>query len=219
MNSIELYSYNKFINPGDVVYDIGAHEGEMSVSFLNRGAKLVYAFEPSPLNLPQLKATSLLHSSIKICDVALHEKEYSCVTRFKDCKRGAPLDQEQSITYVILENYVKNNNLELPDFIKIDIEGMESIILKGFEFLFSGKRPIIYVEIHAAPKDDRQSYTDNPHWVWPEDGGFDFNSIKQYNYVYMNEFAQIVSNDENLNPSVKQHKGCVLIPIEKLNLV
>lgn len=217
--NIEFYSYDKFIKPGDVVYDIGAHEGEMSVGFLQRGARVVYAFEPSPLNLPQLKAISSIHNSIKICDIALHEREYSCVTRFKDCKRGAPLDQEQNIKYVILENYVKNNKLELPDFIKIDIEGMESIILKGFEFLFAGKRPIIFVEIHAAPKGDRQDYPDNPHWVWPEDGGFDFNSIKNHNYVYMNENAQLVNNDQNFNPLPGHHKGGVLIPIEKLNLV
>jgi FkbM family methyltransferase len=214
--NIEFYCYDKFVKKGDVVYDIGAHEGEMSINFLSRGVKTVYAFEPSQLNLPKLKENTARYDSIKICDVALHEKEYSCVTRFRDCKRGAPLDQEQNINYVILENYINKNNLELPNFIKMDIEGMESIVLKGFDFLFLEKRPIIFVEIHAAPKDEKQNYVDNPHWIWPEDGGFDFNTLKKYNYCYINENAEIVDYSINFNPLPRQHKGCILVPIEKL---
>lgn len=215
--NIETFCYDNFINSGDVVYDIGAHTGNMSIYFLNKGAKRVYAFEPSIYNLQILKNNVKDLENVTICDVALNDKEYECLTRFRDCRVGEVLDQEQSIKYVILQNYIKSNNLEYPDFIKIDIEGMESIILKDFDFLFSGKRPIIFVEIHAAPKNEKQNYKNNPHWIWPEDGGFDFNTIKQYDYLYINDKPEVVDYSKDFNPSVGEHKGCILIPKEKFN--
>jgi hypothetical protein len=68
----------------------------------------------------------------------------------------------------------------MPNFIKLDIEGMESLVLKTFKFLFESSRPTMYVEIHAAQRGNLiQNYEDNPHWKWVEEGGFDFNLLKK----------------------------------------
>ena len=215
MNEFDLYSI--YIKNGSVAYDIGAHIGEISIQMKIKGAD-VYAFEPSPNNFPILEK-NCEHLGIKCYDIALHEKTYDCDTPFKDCKTdyydasGKKTDSMQHIRYHILENFIKENNLPMPNFIKLDIEGMESLVLKTFKFLFESCRPTMYVEIHAQSKSlDNQNYPDNPHWVWPEDGGFDFNDIKKYNYdIIINNTT--LDKSENWNPKENSHSNMILKPI------
>jgi FkbM family methyltransferase len=216
MNEFDLYS--SYIKSGDIAYDIGAHIGEISVQMKNKGAD-VYAFEPSPNNFPTLKK-NCEHLGIKCYDVALHEKTYDCDTPFKDCKTdyydasGKKTDSIQHIRYHTLENFIKENTLPMPNFIKLDIEGMESLVLKTFKFLFESSRPTMYVEIHAAQRGNLiQNYEDNPHWKWVEEGGFDFNLLKKFNYTILNSAGKINHNTD-WNPQENTHSGLLLIPNE-----
>jgi len=216
----EFDLYEKYINTDSICYDIGAHVGEISFQIAQKGAE-VYAFEPSPNNFPNLKS-NCENFKIKCFNVGLHEKSYSCTTQFKDCRTdytdssGKKIDTVQQIEYILLEEFIKNNNIPLPDFIKLDIEGMESLVLKTFNFLFEHKRPVIYVEIHAAPNGNKiQDYPDNPHWVWPKNGGFDFNELKKFNYLIIDE-GRVLDIAEDYNPKEESHKPYILIPLEKI---
>jgi FkbM family methyltransferase len=214
MNEFDLYK--KYIKPGIVAYDIGAHIGVIAIQMKMAGAE-VYAFEPSPNNFPYLNA-NCSRADIKCFDVAVHEKTYQCFTEFKDCRTdyidsaGKKMDSIQHIKYYLLEDFIKENNLPLPNFIKLDIEGMESIVLKTFKFLFESCRPTIYVEIHAQSKTlDNQNYENNPHWVWPEDGGFNFNSLKDFGYkIIIND--EILNDSLDWNPQPNSHSNMILIP-------
>ena len=93
---------------------------------------------------------------------------------------------------------------------------MESIVLKTCDFLFNEKRPTFYVEIHVASKNDPQSYDDCPHWQSPEDGGFDFNNLKNFNYKIMHQDFGILDTSIDWNPKPVQHKGLILIPNENI---
>lgn len=218
--NIEHYCYHNFIKQNDIVYDIGAHVGEMSIYFLNLGAKKVYAFEPVGFNYDNLISNTKNYENIIPINCALHNKEYKCITKFKHCNRTYPQDtnehgNEINIEYKILENIIKENKIEFPDFIKLDLEGMESIVLTTFDFLFKNKRPIIFVELHVAPKNEPQRYENNPHWTTVEDGGFNFNELKKYNYVIIDK--SLLPYDDNIdwNPTPILHKGIILIPKEK----
>ena len=221
----EFKIYDTFVKKGDIVYDIGAHIGKMSQYFIGKcRAKVIYAFEPSPYNFRDLKI-NCLGFNIKCFQVALHEQEYECETPFKDCKtdymeNGIKLDTIQHIKYVILENFIKENSLELPNFIKLDIEGMESQVLKTFEYFFSDVRPIMYVEIHAQPRNiNNQNYENNPHFRFVEQGGFDFNELKKFDYrIIKDDNLTIISEEVNYNPEEGFHGSFVLIPKEKYNL-
>lgn len=218
---IEEYSYLNFIKSGDIIYDIGAHIGEKSIFFaLKSGVKKVYAFEPVSFNFEKLKENTSQFNNIQTLNIALYDKTYNCVTKFRHCNSSYPGDHEEKIHYKILQNVIEENKLELPNFLKFDIEGMESVVLKTCEFLFKEQRPYFYIEIHAAPKDDYQSYKDCPHWKTPEDGGFDFNNLKNYNYKIIDSNLSFLKDSENWNPIVPQngrlHKGIILVPAEKL---
>jgi len=215
MSNNEFDLYKKYTNKETIAYDIGAHIGVIALQMKAAGAD-VYAFEPSPNNFPYLKI-NCERVGIKCFDVALHEKSYQCLTQFKDCRTdyknefGQTVDTFQQIKYCVLEDFIKENNLPLPNFIKLDIEGMESLVLNTFTFLFEKQKPSMYVEIHAAPKGNLiQNYADNPHWVWPEDGGFDFNTLKKYGYKIFSNNIEI-SPDEDWNPSPGTHSHLLLI--------
>lgn len=217
MNEQELFK--KYLPPNSIVYDIGANIGLTVRSFLSLGAKRVFAFEPSINNFPRL-----LHNTqgleVSCFMVGLHDREYSCQTPFKDCATdyindsGKKLDTEQPIRYVVLSKFADENKLPRPDAIKIDIEGMEGIVLKTFGRYFEEIRPVIFVEIHAQPKDlDNQNYLDNPHFLFPEDGGFDFNTLKGLGYEVYNSEGRRLQFSENWNPAAGTHGMYALIPI------
>jgi FkbM family methyltransferase len=215
--SNEFDLYEKYISKDSIAYDIGAHIGEISLQMMHKGAK-VYAFEPSPNNFSNLKS-NCENFGIKCFNIGFHEKSYSCTTRFKDCRTsytdssGQKIDTVQQIEYSHIEEFIKNNNIPLPDFIKLDIEGMESLVLKTFKFLFEHKRPVIYVEIHAAAKGNKiQDYPDNPHWTWPENGGFDFNQLKDFNYLIIDD-NKVLDKTEDYNPKQESHKSYILVPM------
>jgi FkbM family methyltransferase len=216
MREIELNCYNAFINDSSIVYDIGAHIGETSLIFARNKAKRIYAFEPSPFNFIKLKKNTEHLNNISIFDVAFFDKKYTCRTRFRDCSTESSQDREQEIKYVLIEDFISENKIAAPDFIKIDIEGMESILLNTFKDLFEKIRPIVYVEIHANPKDlTVQNYDDCPHWKWPEDGGFDFNTLRNLNYSIFREGVGLIPTSENWNPNPGDHTGYILFPNEK----
>lgn len=209
----EFEIYKNFVPRNSIVYDIGAHIGAMSNFFIKNGAKHVYAFEPSHYNIPELKHNTQHHSDITIFDVALSNEQNTYNTRFKDCRVDGELDREQNIQYVILENFIKENKLPLPNFIKLDVEGMESIILTTFDFLFKGCRPVMYVEIHAAERGTTyQNYLNNPHWRWPQDGGFDFNKLKEFKYkIILNDGSELDFKTD-YNPLANSHTSYILLP-------
>jgi FkbM family methyltransferase len=215
MTEFELYK--KYFKAGFIVYDIGAHIGEHSIHLAKLGAKHVYAFEPSNRNFGELMEKTKQFSTISNYEVALNTESYECVTRFRDCsdaRKAVEQDGEQPIKYIVLQDFIKGNNIPLPDFVKMDIEGMESLALNTFEFLFKSSRPIISLEVHVAPKGERQNYKDNPHWKYPNEGGFDFNKLKEHNYLMLNDNAKEIQGD--YNPAPMTHAHVMLVPKEKI---
>lgn len=209
MNEFEIYK--NFFPKQSIVYDIGAHIGEMSKHFIQNGAELVYAFEPSQKNFFDL-VKNVQGLQVECYNIGFHNQKYSCMTKFKDCRTDQDLDKEQYIEYYVIEDFMLKNNLARPDFIKIDIEGMESIVLKTFDLIFNKIRPIIYVEIHAAKRGNAiQNYKNNPHWIWPEDGGFDFNDLKKFKYKIINNNIELPYNSD-YNPLEGSHTGYILLP-------
>lgn len=213
--SFENHCYDNFIKKNDIVYDIGAHVGEMALNFLNKGAAKVLAFEPSKKNFIELKKNTE-GLNVECYDVAFHDKQYECLTRFKDCRRDTSGDEEQHIKYVQLDNFIISNNLDLPQFVKIDIEGMEGIIYNNIELLLTSSRPLIFTEFHVPARGNTsQDYKDNPHWKYPDEGGYDFNNLKNHKYGFLDSNLSLFK-DGDYNPS-PGHFQRLFIPLEKID--
>lgn len=214
--NIEEHCYNNFVKNGDIAYDIGAHIGSVSNRLISVGASKVLAFEPCQANFIDLK-NNTKEKNVECYNIAFHDKEYTCKTKFRDCRQGVPLDMEQEIKYVKFDNFILSNNLDLPQFVKIDIEGMESLIYKNMEFLFTSSRPVIFTEFHVPEAGNTaQDYEDNPHWRWPAEGGYNFNNLRDNNYSFIDKTLKLTTDGE-YNPT-SGHFGRIFIPNEKISI-
>jgi FkbM family methyltransferase len=174
--------WRKFIRPGDTVLDAGAYIGLISIHFAALGAKVI-AIEGSKRNSERLrKMAESFSENIEVHEIAISDKEESCTTKFNDCvDREHPL---QEIKYVRYDDYARKMNLPDPSYVKMDIEGMETLALKGMERLIYETRPVWQIEFH---KEIPFKYDGYPGYVPTEDGGFDFEEFERNGYVVLDE--------------------------------
>ena len=146
---------------GDIVYYVGAEEGDMCGLLAKWGAKLVM-FEPNPLVLPNVREIWIANdlppagmftgfASSKTTDnwedglcADLREIEGDTISDhgFKNlCEADGTLPE------------VKIDDLSeslgsVPDMISIDVEGAEFEVLKGAEKIIDEHHPRIYLSLH-----------------------------------------------------------------------
>jgi FkbM family methyltransferase len=150
---------------GMTVYDIGAFHGMLTLHFA-RTAKTVIAFEPNTKNRNRLAenlslnnfknvlvrpvgigsctathrmvGTPLIPGAASIDESAISLLEHS----------DAPL-MEEEIMVVTLDEDIQRSNLPIPDFVKIDIEGLELQAVTGARNTLERYHPTLFLEMHG----------------------------------------------------------------------
>ncbi len=167
---LEWQFMRRFVKPGAVVADIGAHIGGLTVPFAKAAGPMgrVHAFEPQPAIHDCLRDNVALN---RLENVILHaacvgaeagaleipEPDYAAPGNFS----GVPFAEEgygeirYSATRRIQARCVKLDDAlarERLDFVKIDVEGMELDVLKGGETLLRRHQPPLFVENNRPGK-------------------------------------------------------------------
>ena len=179
-----LNNYKDLILPGNTVLDIGAYLGTHTVAFSQLVGETgkVISFEP------QTDIFTLLEKTItenNIINIELHNKAvYNTIKKiqFSNTNNG-----KASITHIRprLPNPVKKEiqtitidslNLERCDFMKIDVEMCEWVVLEGSEETITKYRPIIFVEIFKTPNNLLKliTFTKQHNYSYANMGGADF---------------------------------------------
>ena len=133
----------KYIKPGDLYFDIGAHLGEKSLPFINKKCKTIMV-EPLPFCINELKKKYSQNSLVKIVSKGLGEKNTQAKLnvnenmptvstlsenwtkgRFSDLKWEKKIDIEITTLDSLIDTYGE------PNYIKIDVEGYEFNVIKG----------------------------------------------------------------------------------------
>ena len=139
---INYYEHFYKAQPEDVVIDAGANCGHLSIFFSKTvGLKgKVYAFEPDKFNIERIeenrKLNPGLEDNIKIEDLLLWNKN-ELVDFYESGTVGSSAiwmpDEKLCVKKqaVRIDDWVKNNNIQRLDFIKMDIEGAEIEALDG----------------------------------------------------------------------------------------
>ena len=166
-SDLELTTILKFINKGDIVFDIGANIGCFSVPLAKQvGSEgKVYAFEPQPFINKLLKKNIQENNldNVKIIRgglgfkkkiLQLEDIDYSSVGNFG----GVSLHTRHNTGCVKKKTSKKhkiklatlNDFMDIPrcDFLKIDVELMELDVLKGGKGFIKNFRPIMWIENH-----------------------------------------------------------------------
>jgi FkbM family methyltransferase len=145
------------IRPGMTVLDIGAHVGYLStvMSRLVGPSGTVHSFEADPDTARYLSWNTRRLANVRSNAVALGDKSGS-VTFYSGSDAGVgalrppreDLYRSTSITVpmISLRSYLAAAKVSQIDFIKIDVEGAELLVLRPIEDLLRTSRPCIVIE-------------------------------------------------------------------------
>ena len=161
LNWIDSFKPNNSENI--VFWDIGANIGLYSIYAAAKFKDIeIISFEPSTSNTRVLSrniSINNLESKINICQLALSDKE-NIISHFNETKfregssvsnfdsdinyRGEIVKKNQiknkyNIFGTSIDNLILNNILTVPNYIKIDVDGIEHLILKGAENLLKNQ--------------------------------------------------------------------------------
>lgn len=129
--------YSRFVQPGDLVFDIGANVGARTATFLNMGCRVV-AVEPNPEEAAQISAQATVLSGFAVAERSgrgiLHlctEKPYlaSLVDSYRDFYPDDRFDRDLDVELVTLDDLIVEYGV--PAFVKVDVEGGEANVLRG----------------------------------------------------------------------------------------
>ena len=166
------------IDSGSVVYDIGAYIGTFSIPLALEGME-VHAFEGFPDNFDRLKKNLSPYDNITAHLVAVSNENKTVKSQFDNCM-NQPDSPYREINYRIFDEYILEHNIPNPDYVKIDIEGMETIALHGMKNLLENVRPIFQIGYHVGQATESDGY---PGFTSVENGGFDFKTFSDLDYT------------------------------------
>ena len=150
------------IEPGAVLWDIGANIGLYSVYAAKTRSCLVFAFEPSVFNLEFLARNiymNNLSNTIVIVPLALNENINIASFRMTTTEWGGALSSfkhdfgydgkninkvfEYNMPGINLDSIQTGLNIPKPDYIKMDVDGIEHFILKGGKKILENVKEIL----------------------------------------------------------------------------
>ena len=203
----------KHLNINLDAIDVGANIGFYTVLFakkLNSGR--VLSIEPTKNALNRLYKNIKLNNvmdRVIVFEGAVSDCVSSCQIKTMNGKEEYStlgkwchpcIEKENFITYKIevstIDNLVKEFSLE-PGFIKIDVEGVEHLVLKGAKSTLMEKRPVILSELS------------NPLLKQNSSSSLDvINFLKSLDYVVLN------AEDSEIKPEFIEFTNILAIPVE-----
>jgi len=168
---VTMYWIRNYINPDDVVYDVGANVGAYSLligKIVQSGNGRVYAIEPESNNYSALNRNIVLNQ--------LTDKVVAYAFAFGDSRRASKFflssgivgssdhsidepesDRNQFVPHHIqgvllerLDDFVTYKGIEFPNHIKIDVDGVEKMIVCNMDGVLADQRlKTIMIEIET----------------------------------------------------------------------
>lgn len=192
----EVQVFRDIIKQGDVVLDVGANIGchTMAMSRLVGHGGIVFSYEPERNNFNTLAGNIAINN---IRNVHVFQKAVGSVSGFISVPEldleqttnmgGLSLttDYSRAPNYVVHLTTIDEQNFLKCNFIKIDVEGMEKLVLEGAKETIAKHKPVIYVE------DDRDDLHDSL-----------VGYLKSLNYIVYKHLAPLY-NPENYYKNTK----------------
>lgn len=151
-------AFAEAVDPGQVVYDIGAHVGWYTLlgSRLVGSSGRVVAFEPSPRNLRFLERHVDLNDAenVTVVEGAVSDVDGQAGFDAGASHSTAALADEEEATMTVrtvtLDRLVSSGRLPPPDLVKVDVEGEEEAVLEGAGDVLASSRPVLLLSVHGA---------------------------------------------------------------------
>jgi FkbM family methyltransferase len=154
-----IQTIQEVVSEGSFAIDIGAHIGfyTLVLSRLVGPAGRVIAFEPVPKNFSILEENVAMNgcSHVKVIKKALLEESRRVMANAPD---NEPLPgsvsvftdygtDATSVEATTLDEFMHFQKARV-DFIKMDVEGAENLVLQGAKFTIEAQHPTMVIEVH-----------------------------------------------------------------------
>ncbi|NLO19752.1 MAG: FkbM family methyltransferase [Ignavibacteria bacterium] len=150
----------KNVKESQVVFDIGANVGFLTLTFSKQAKKngKVYAFEPEPKNFKKLQENVLLNNfqNISLNNFAISSINDKLKLYLSDDNNfgthSLVNERNNSENYVNvdtvkLDDFVFQNNIKKIDWMKIDVEGAELDVVNGAKKTLIDLKPNLIIEV------------------------------------------------------------------------
>lgn len=153
-----------WIKPGSVVYDVGANLGRYAIPMARLAGSegFLYCIEANPVCV-QFLTTNLNENKItnaEILPVALldTQRETHFTVNYGNIGLGVTENSgfygnktghEIGVRAEALDALVENFKLRPPDVVKIDVEGVEHMVIQGMANILAGHKPVLFLELHG----------------------------------------------------------------------
>lgn len=161
-----------FVTPASVVWDVGANIGLYSRWLASRlGAGRVVAFEPMSQNLPELRHNieiGGLTGRVTVVPWALSNRDGELDFQIDDVQSASgSIDlvrqgkasagrqalrlppKTEKVQSRSIDSILGSKELPVPDVLKVDVEGAESLVLEGGDRFLSSHSPLLVIETHG----------------------------------------------------------------------
>jgi FkbM family methyltransferase len=195
----------KNITGGLNLIDVGANNGDYSLLLAQKFEDAhIYSFEPMNDIFEDAKQALSTLKNVKLFNYGLHSEKgkitlYNSLDHHNDqistsYKEGL-VDfykvenvQEFTIEVNTLDNFCAENNIDIVDFLKIDVEGAEIDVLKGAQRLFKeDKITAIQFEFNDFNVSSRTFFKD----FYDTLPGFNFYRISKKGLLFMGKYATV----------------------------
>jgi len=153
----QMVLIEKLIQAHDVVFDIGAHHGYVTLAAARKvGATgRVYAFEPSRMNRGILMRHVAWNKLVNVSVLPFALSDFEGESRFGGSgtsKMFAMGAGTEIVTVRSAESLLSEGAVVRPDFVKIDVEGAEADTLRGLMPILSPSSRLL-IAMHNADAD------------------------------------------------------------------
>ena len=181
-----VIAMSRHIRHNGVVIEVGAHFGYLTKEYarIHNGSVLVIAFEPVDYCYSILKLIVGNLPNVKIEQLALSDTdgEQDIIIPVKESGRlgiglshfGAENSRDyisEKIKTIMLDSYLETNPLVKIDFIKVDVEGSELLVLRGARYTLKKFKPVLYLEIDERMT-ARMGYKPDEIWHFLAEYGY-----------------------------------------------
>ena len=165
-NTFKLYK--KYLNPKSNYLDVGAWVGPTLLIAASLGVRNIYAIEPNPLSNAELSETiakNAMLADVRLTKICITDQDHDRVpfgptngneTSSASSLRGSAWIVETST----LTSYLRENKLDAIDFIKIDIEGAETMLAEDLGLLSSRSGLVVLLSLHPPFWKEKKAVAD-----------------------------------------------------------